>query len=349
MCYLCDNPSISDMESLTIHGCGRIININMSMMPNIRLLYAGNCPNLAYIPNLSNLLELDLYECNAITEIPNIESLKSLKLTDCLNITVLPVFSGLKNLYLRNSKVSTIPYIEGLDELILEECSNIRDLPVIDGLEIVYIDQCHNITEFPYIVTLNEITIDDCRGLKAIFKRELVYLTLIDCPMLTYVQNMDNDLIMECKNCPWVNIDNTEYTENIRKLGVLQRWFKGNYLSKKLSEYMGDIINIYYKPEMKGYYLAHKNYINTYLKINGVIEMSESKEESKEESKNIKCSSCGDDVKPEDYQELHCTDTETHGICPKCCESIMYLNDRCDTNIFTCPEKGCVKYVFGPT
>ena len=48
------------------------------------------------------------------------------------------------------------------------------------------------------------------------------------------------------------------------KLTIIQRWFRGVLLSKKLKGKMRGIIEIYYHPEMKGGYFAKKDLMSLF-------------------------------------------------------------------------------------
>ena len=70
-----------------------------------------------------------------------------------------------------------------------------------------------------------------------------------------------------CYNCPWLNVRNVKYENNIKNLKILQKYFKKILLSKKLLKLIPRLMPfglllckarpLYYHPESKGGYL-HK-------------------------------------------------------------------------------------------
>ncbi len=67
---------------------------------------------------------------------------------------------------------------------------------------------------------------------------------------------------LDYSNCfgKWINNNNNNarYEFNIKKLIIIQKWFKKIILSNNLKKILIQIIPIYYHPECKGVYIHKK-------------------------------------------------------------------------------------------
>jgi len=73
-----------------------------------------------------------------------------------------------------------------------------------------------------------------------------------------------NIIELDCYNCPWLENNNDEYNNNIHKLLLLQKWFMGCLMSRKLKKLYKPILEIYFHPEYKGGYL-HKRDMMSFI------------------------------------------------------------------------------------
>ena len=70
---------------------------------------------------------------------------------------------------------------------------------------------------------------------------------------------------IKCTRCPWLdNPLNEDYNSNINKLFLLQRWFRGCLMSKKLKKIYKPILEIYFHPDYKGGYLHKKSMLDLF-------------------------------------------------------------------------------------
>ena len=60
------------------------------------------------------------------------------------------------------------------------------------------------------------------------------------------------------------NTVNKNYNSNINKLFLLQRWFRGCLMSKKLKKIYKPILEIYFHPDYKGGYLHKKSMLDLF-------------------------------------------------------------------------------------
>ncbi len=58
--------------------------------------------------------------------------------------------------------------------------------------------------------------------------------------------------------CMWLNINNIEYENNIKKLRIIQKFITKIIMSKRLMRLIPKIIPLYYHPECKGGYMHKK-------------------------------------------------------------------------------------------
>ena len=61
---------------------------------------------------------------------------------------------------------------------------------------------------------------------------------------------------------------NKNYISNINKLFLLQKWYRGCLMSKKLKNIYKPILEIYFHPDYKGVYLHKKNMLGFFECIN---------------------------------------------------------------------------------
>ena len=74
---------------------------------------------------------------------------------------------------------------------------------------------------------------------------------------------------LNCSNCPWLKHNtNKNYNSNITKLFLLQKWFRGCLMSKKLKNIYKPILEIYFHPDYKGGYLHKKSMLDQFNCIN---------------------------------------------------------------------------------
>ena len=99
--------------------------------------------------------------------------------------------------------------------------------------------------------------------------KEFVNLTILECAYCPLLQSIPKELVnlteLECIDCPWLE-DNTneDYNSNITKLFLLQKWFRGCLMSKKLKKIYKPILEIYFHPDYKGGYLHKKSMLGLF-------------------------------------------------------------------------------------
>ena len=83
----------------------------------------------------------------------------------------------------------------------------------------------------------------------------IVVVVRLSIPAINDLQELD------CYGCPWIS-ENSEYKENIRKLIILQKWFKGCLLSNRLKGMIKPLTEIYYHPLSRGGYNHKRSMMN---------------------------------------------------------------------------------------
>jgi hypothetical protein len=64
--------------------------------------------------------------------------------------------------------------------------------------------------------------------------------------------------ILSEKGCPWL----LPSKEKLNKVITLQKYFKKSLLLKRLDDISNDILNLYYQPDNKGFYLMNQKFNN---------------------------------------------------------------------------------------
>jgi hypothetical protein len=170
------------------------------------------------------------------------------------------------------------------------DCSLLQSIPK-ELVNLTYLDcsSCPLLQSIPKkLVNLTSLDCYDCPLLQSI-PNELVNLTSLDCYGCPLLQSIPNELVnltsLNCSYCrlilwipkmvncfyikfyycPWLNhIRNTNHPNNIEKLLLIQKWFKGCLISKKLKRMYKPILEIYLHPDYKGGYL-HKRDMMSFL------------------------------------------------------------------------------------
>ena len=156
-------------------------------------------------------------------------------------------YVGIKQLHCINCpNVKEIPYIHGLEELYITDCSKLTSIPNIEGLKELYCNNCPNLTSIPKIEGLKKLC---CYG----------------CPNLTSIPNIKE---LNCSSCPWIPYQNDDFKDNIKKLIILQRWFKKYFKIKVAQRYIKtkEFNEWFYSPNNFGGY-KHKLRMTKFLKI----------------------------------------------------------------------------------
>lgn len=94
--------------------------------------------------------------------------------------------------------VTSIPHIEGLEELTCYNCDLLTSIPQIEGLQLLYCTDCPLIKSIPQI-----------KGLK--------FLTCSNCPLLISISNIKFSNKNYYYNCHWLSI-NEEFHDNLEQL-----------------------------------------------------------------------------------------------------------------------------------
>ena len=189
------------------------------------LISCSNCPLIKIIPMIQGLIKLDCSRCDSLTDIPVINGLKIL---DCSY----------------NKSLTRIPMIDGLEELYCIWCPQLRKIPKIESLTILSCFSCKSLTYIPRLPNLG-------------------YLNCQDCDMLTDISMNQGSYWTSAHFCKWLK-ENDGIDENVSKLVILQKWFKGILMSKKLLKLINQLIPLYYHPDAKGGYF-HKKYMLEFL------------------------------------------------------------------------------------
>ena len=146
------------------------------------------------------------------------------------------------------------------------ETKNIEDIKHITELNC---SNCPLLQSIPKeLVSLTELNCFSCPLLKCI-PNELVNLIKLDCSDCPLLQSIPNEFVnlteLDCSDCPWLKYNmNNNYNSNLTKLLLLQKWFRGCLMSKKLKKIYKPILEIYFHPEYKGGYLHKKSMLDLF-------------------------------------------------------------------------------------
>ena len=131
--------------------------------------------------------------------------------------------------------------LKGLRELYC--CPLLKEIPLIEGLQTLSCSECPLLKEIPQIKGLQRL---DC----------------CNCPLLINIpqQTIEGLQTFNHSGCKWLKCNDTI----IKKVKILQRWFKKVILSKRLTKLIPQLMPLYYHPEAKGGYI-HKRDMLTYI------------------------------------------------------------------------------------
>jgi len=79
-------------------------------------------------------------------------------------------------------------------------------------------------------------------------------LSCFKCPTLITIPQFEGLRRLSFFGCKWIE-SNEEYDDAIKKLLILQRWFKNLLQSRRLKKLIQQLVPLYYHPDAKGGYL----------------------------------------------------------------------------------------------
>jgi hypothetical protein len=129
--------------------------------------------------------------------------------------------------------LTKIPQINGLQTLYCSSCPLLTNIPQINGLQNLSCSFCPLLTNIPLINGLQTLYCYDCRSLTEL--------------------NVTNLIFQQTNGCIWLE-DDPDFNQSIKKLIILQKWFKKMYLSNRLKKLIPQLIPLYYHPDAKGGY-----------------------------------------------------------------------------------------------
>ena len=143
-----------------------------------------------------------------------------------------------------------------IEILNCSSCPLLKEIPLIKGLRTLDCFHCPLLKEIPQIKGLQVLDCYNCPLLKEIPQIEgLQYLDCSNCPLLINIpqQTIEGLHTFNYSGCKWLECNDTM----IKKVKMLQRWFKRVLLSKRLTKIIPQLMPLYYNPEAKGGYI-HK-------------------------------------------------------------------------------------------
>jgi hypothetical protein len=162
----------------------------------------------------------------------NLDGLKILDCSNCHLLTNIPQINGLQKLFCYNCPLlRNVPHINTLDTLFCSDCPLLDNIPLINGLKTLDCSKCPKLTNVPD--GLQKLWCNGCR-----------LLTRLD---------LKNNTWLGAYGCVWLKRD-PNFNESIKKLVILQRWFRSMSLSLRLKRLIPQIIPLYYHPDAKGGY-----------------------------------------------------------------------------------------------
>ncbi len=283
MCLICDD-NIDPKATILEISCNELKYITASIFPkSLKKLYLKHCVQLEFIEPIPNLTFLELLYNPKIREVPIIDSLVKLFVRYCPLIERIPVIRGLKVLNCSfNQSLSRVPRIKGLKELMCCDLPLLKYVPNIKGLRTLYCTVNPLILRVPRIKKLQTLNCGECPLITHVSDYKcLKTLYCENCPKLVDISNIPNLQCIQAPHCRllisrlkrinycvrdrsrWFDVPQNIYFNNyIRKLKVLQTWFRRVILRKRLQRLIPKIMPLYYDPFAKGGYMDKKNLLN---------------------------------------------------------------------------------------
>ncbi len=279
-------PLISGLKRLSCYECPLIKHI--PIIHGLLELECWSCPSLTCIESIPGLLKLDLWHCTSLRYIDHNPELLKLSCYICPLLLSIPLCkdSRLEKLYCYDCPllvfkteilierierlqklycsdcplIIEIPKFTGLKHLDCRNCLSLRVIPMLINLEVLFCSHCPLIKEIPLFRRLKKLDCSNCRSLTNLPSR---YWSFVRTEKLQY-EKMD---LFDCSECKWLNIQNKEYQNNIKKLIFLQKWIRRILLSKKIITLIPCIIPLYYHPDAKGGYYHKKKLMQFLINI----------------------------------------------------------------------------------
>jgi len=262
-CHNCISISfIPRYNNLEYLNCSRTSITIIPILPNLKKLYCNLCTNLTKISSCVNIIFIECTECTNLTEIFNVHDhninykLEELLCTGCIALTNLPKLSNLVELYCANSGIKKIGHaFYKLKKLHCGNCINLESISnTLYNLLDLYCSRCIKLTELPNIPSIIYINFSHCENINKLPNLpNLKSLICEYCPNITEIPDIFSNLdFISCIGCvnliktplryietryfdsPWIKLrnkfqDNEQYDNNIKKLKVLQHWFRKNF------------------------------------------------------------------------------------------------------------------------
>lgn len=179
--------------------------------------------------------------------------IEELDISYCQKVSLVPIIPGLKKIWCQGCrKLTKLPNIPGLTDIRCYK-SSLIDISGFTNLE--FLDCC----DCPFLITIsnnNKLKTLYCvrsPNLRSITNVPVLdFLSCSDCPKLALIpynttDGMSNIYSGYWQGCKWLKYD-PNYNLNIKKLIILQRWFKRLYVSRKVNKFIQQIIPLYYHP-----------------------------------------------------------------------------------------------------
>lgn len=176
----------------------------------------------------------------------------------CPELKQIPLIPGLKVLDCSHCpELEHISLIPGLEELYCSDCPKLKQIPQIPGMKYLNCARCPLLTSVPWIDTLTYLFCEESRSLTQI----------PEIPGLEHIFDTQCVWLKPRQSLYYYDHFNEIYMDRIQKLKILQKWFRGVLMNKKLLRLIPQLMPLYYHPSAKGGYFHKKEMLDFMSKI----------------------------------------------------------------------------------
>ena len=160
----------------------------------------------------------------------------------------------------QRTSLTSIPAIEGLQELNCDGCTLLTSIPAIEGLEHLVCSGCTLLTSIPAMEGLQDLECIDCTSLTTIPAiEELKEVNCSGCTSLTSIPAIKELEYLDCDDCTWLEC-NEGFENRLEKLKILQKMVRRWIIMWRLNLIIPAVRELWYEPGSKGAWLAELSF-----------------------------------------------------------------------------------------
>lgn len=183
--YCCQNGTMVAYSHFTDSSWAYIYNKNdgQFIYSIQKIMFSYGSSTIEFIPNWDWLTELDLSGCSAISYLPPLSNVRDVTIFNCMSITTLPQWPK-------------------VHKFILQGCPNIPTFPNWSTIRIVRISNNDIVTSLPCWPTAREVVICNFTKLQNFPNwPQIDNFTCITCPLISTLPKWRNILAIGLHNC----------------------------------------------------------------------------------------------------------------------------------------------------